>query len=223
MSLRFITGRSGSGKTTFIEREIATELEQNPMGAPIIVIVPDQMSFSMEHSLSVKFGLKGIIRAQVLTFKRLAWRVLQETGGITRKEIDSFGYRMLVRSVLEDNRDDFKLFRQAASKRGFTEQIGDLLKEFSRYSLDHQTMNTLHETLAASGAPRTLLDKAEDLSLLLTKLEEKLGTTYVDSEGHLALLASQIHHADLLKGADIYIDGFENFTTREHEIVTELM
>ena len=97
------------------------------------------------------------------------------------------------------------------------------MKEFSRYSLDHQTMNSLHETLAASGAPRTLLDKAEDLSLLLTKLEEKLGTTYVDSEGHLALLASQIHHADLLKGADIYIDGFENFTTREHEIVTELM
>ena len=68
-----------------------------------------------------------------------------------------------------------------------------------------------------------MLDKAEDLSLLLTKIEEKLGTTYVDSEGHLALLASQIHHSDLLKGADIYIDGFENFTTREYEIVTELM
>ncbi|NYF23967.1 helicase-exonuclease AddAB subunit AddB [Sporosarcina sp. JAI121] len=223
MSLRFITGRSGSGKTTFIEQEIADELEENPVGAPVIVIVPDQMSFSMEHSLSVNFGLKGIIRAQVLTFKRLAWRVLQETGGITRKEVDGFGYRMLVRSVLEENRDQFKLFRQAASKRGFTEQIGNLLKEFSRYSLDHQTMNDLHGTLASTGAPRTLLDKAEDLSLLLTKIEEKLGTSYVDSEGHLALLASQIHHSDLLKGADIYIDGFENFTTREYEIVTELM
>ena len=89
MSLRFITGRSGSGKTTFIEREMAAELERDPMGAPVIVIVPDQMSFSMEHSLSVNFGLKGIIRAQVLTFKRLAWRVLQETGGITRKEIEA--------------------------------------------------------------------------------------------------------------------------------------
>ena len=106
------------------------------------------------------------------------------------------------------------MFRQAASKRGFTEQIGDLLKEFSRYCLDHQTMSNLHDALASTGAPRTLLDKAEDLSLLLTKIEEKLGTTYVDSEGHLALLASQIHHSDLLKGADIYIDGFENFTTQ---------
>ncbi len=223
MSLRFITGRSGAGKTMFIKREIAAELERDPVGAPIIVIVPDQMSFAMEHSLSVNFGLKGIIRAQVLTFKRLAWRVLQETGGITRKEVDGFGYRMLVRSVLEDNRDEFKLFRQAASKRGFTEMIGDLLKEFSRYCLNYETMSDLHDQLVIAKAPRTLLDKASDLSLLLTKIEEKLGTAYVDSEGHLALLASQINHSDLLQGADIYIDGFENFTTREYEIVTELM
>ena len=193
------------------------------MGAPVFVIVPDQMSFSMEHSLSVKFGLNGIIRAQVSTFKRLAWRVLQETGGITRKEVDGFGYRMLVRSVLEENRDEFKLFRQAASKRGFTEQVGDLLKEFSRYSLDHTTMSDLHGALEKLNAPRTLLDKADDLSLLLTKIEERLGTTYVDSEGHLTLLASQLKHSDLLKGADIYLDGFENFTTREYEIITELM
>ncbi|MFD1926918.1 helicase-exonuclease AddAB subunit AddB [Sporosarcina siberiensis] len=223
MSLRFVTGRSGSGKTTFIQREIATELKERSLGTPILVIVPDQMSFSVEHSLSVNFGLNGIIRAQVSTFKRLAWRVLQEVGGITRKEIDGFGYRMLVRSVLEDNREEFKLFRQAASKRGFTEQIGDLLKEFSRYCLDFQTMSELQTALIEANAPRTLLDKASDLELLLTKIEERLGTTYVDSEGHLALLAAQIKNAELLKGADIYIDGFENFTTREYEIITELM
>ena len=111
------------------------------------MIVPDQMSFSVEHSLSVNFNLNGMIRAQVVTFKRLAWRILQETGGITRKEVDGFGYRMLVRSVLEENQDEFKLFRQAASKRGFTAQIGDLMKEFSRYCLDFETMNDLHTQL----------------------------------------------------------------------------
>ncbi len=223
MSLRFITGRSGSGKTSFIQQEIADELAQSPIGAPIFVIVPDQMSFSVEHSLAVNYGLKGIIRAQVSTFKRLAWRVLQEAGGITRQEVDGFGYRMLVRSVLEENREEFKLFRQAATKRGFTEQIGDLLKEFSRYCLDFETMSDLHEQLKMANAPQILLDKANDLSLLLIKIEEKLGTSYVDSEGHLSMLAGQIKHAEFIKGADIYIDGFENFTTREYEIITELL
>lgn len=223
MSLRFITGRAGTGKTTMVEREIAAELKRDPLGDAIILIVPDQMSYSMEHSLSVNFGLNGIIRAQVSTFKRLAWRVLQETGGITRREVDGFGYRMLVRSVLEENRDELKLFRQAADKRGFTEKIGDLMKEFSRYCLDRETLTGLQENLTASNAPRTLQDKVSDLSLLVTKIEEKLGTAYVDSEGHLALLSSQIKHSDLLKDADIYIDGFESFTAREYEIITELM
>ncbi|WP_432357646.1 helicase-exonuclease AddAB subunit AddB [Sporosarcina sp. UB5] len=223
MSLRFVTGRAGTGKTTVIEREIAAELERNPLGPAVILIVPDQMSYSMELSLSVNFGLNGLIRAQVSTFKRLAWRVLQETGGITRKEVDGFGYRMLVRSVLEENREELKLFKQAANKRGFTEKIGDLMKEFSRYCLDRETLAEFREQLATTNAPRTLQDKVSDLSLLLSKIEERLGTSYVDSEGHLALLASQIKHSELLKGAHIYIDGFESFTAREYEIITELM
>ncbi|MGN7387082.1 helicase-exonuclease AddAB subunit AddB [Sporosarcina sp. SAFN-015] len=223
MSLRFVTGRAGTGKTTVIEREIAADLERDPLGPAVILIVPDQMSYSMELSLSVNFGLNGLIRAQVSTFKRLAWRVLQETGGITRKEVDGFGYRMLVRSVLEENREELKLFKQAANKRGFTEKIGDLMKEFSRYCLDRETLAAFREQLATADAPRTLQDKVSDLSLLVSKIEERLGTSYVDSEGHLALLASQIKHSDLMKGAHIYIDGFESFTAREYEIITELM
>ncbi|MCG3089638.1 helicase-exonuclease AddAB subunit AddB [Sporosarcina cyprini] len=223
MSLRFITGRAGTGKTTFIEREIASALQADPLGPAIVLLVPDQMSYSMEHSLSVNFGLRGIIRAQVSTFKRLAWRILQETGGITRKEVDGFGYRMLVRSVLEENRDDLKLFRQAANKKGFVEKVGDLMKEFSRYCLDRQCLTDLGTNLEMTDAPRTLQDKVHDLTLLFTKIEERLGTSYVDSEGHLALLASQIKHSDLLQEADIYIDGFESFTAREYEILTELM
>ncbi|WP_040287059.1 helicase-exonuclease AddAB subunit AddB [Sporosarcina koreensis] len=223
MTLRMITGRSGTGKTYTIEQEIAGALREDPLGAPIILIVPDQMSFSMEHSLSSRFGLHGMVRAQVLTFKRLAWRILQETGGITRREVDAFGYRMLIRSVLEENKDEFTLFRQAADKRGFTEQVEGVLKEFSRYCLDHTVLTQLNSELTAADAPRSLIDKAGDLSLLLGKVEERLGTGYVDSEGHLAMLTEQIRFSEYIREADIYIDGFELLTNREHEIIRELL
>ncbi|MCM3756468.1 helicase-exonuclease AddAB subunit AddB [Sporosarcina aquimarina] len=223
MTLRFITGRSGTGKTYTIEHEIVEALRQDPLGAPIVLIVPDQMSYSLEHSLAAQFGLNGMVRTQVLTFKRLAWRVLQETGGITRREVDGFGYRMLIRSVLEENREDFKLFRQAADKRGFTEQVEGVLKEFSRYCLDHTRLAQLHTELTAVSAPRSLVDKAGDLSLLLEKVEERLGTSYVDSEGHLSMLSGQVQFSSYIKEADIYIDGFELLTNREHEIIKELL
>ncbi|MCM3610582.1 helicase-exonuclease AddAB subunit AddB [Planococcus sp. MERTA32b] len=223
MSLRIIYGRAGSGKTSLILDEIVGTLKDNADGDPIFFIVPDQMSFSTEYRLSSADGMKGMIRAQAVTFKRLAWRVLQEAGGISRKEVDSFGYRMLIRSLLEEHRDEFQLFRRAAGKRGFTDQIEQLIKEFSRYCVDCGELTEIRSSLAEAGAPRTLLDKASDLELILAEIENRLGKVFVDSEGHLALLSEKIRFSDQVKQSDIYIDGFVTFTAREYEIIFELM
>lgn len=223
MSLRIVYGRAGSGKTSFIIDEIVENLKGHADGDPIFFIVPDQMSFSTEYRLSSADGMKGMIRAQAVTFKRLAWRVLQEAGGISRREVDSFGYRMLIRSLLEEYKEDFQLFRRAAGKRGFTDQIEQLIKEFSRYCVDCGELTNIRSSLAEAGAPRTLLDKAADLELILAEIENRLGTVFVDSEGHLDLLSEKIRFSEQVKSSDIYIDGFVTFTAREYEIIFELM
>lgn len=223
MSLRVVTGRSGTGKTTFIQQEIVNEVKRQPIGSPIFLIVPDQMSFSAEYDMTHDYDVKGLIRAQVTTFKRLAWRVLQETGGISRKEINGFGYRMLIRKLLENHKDEFALFRKAADKRGFTAEMESLLKEFSRYSLDSVALSQLEESLEQVEAPRTLRDKVHDLHLLVQAIEDSLGTTYIDSEGYYPLLTSQLINSEMIRQADIYIDGFTAFTTREFELVQELL
>ena len=223
MSLRIVYGRAGSGKTRFIQEEIANELHRQADGNPIFFIVPDQMSFSTEYRLSSAYGMTGMIRAQAVTFKRLAWRVLQEVGGISRKEVDTFGYRMLIRSLLEEHREEFQLFRRAAGKKGFTDQIEQLVKEFARYCVDCGELTNIRSSLNEVGAPRTLLDKAADLELILAEIESRLGKVFVDSEGHLALLSEKIRHSDNIKSSHIYIDGFVSFTAREYEIISELM
>ncbi|TXK89783.1 hypothetical protein FVE24_15145, partial [Parageobacillus sp. SY1] len=81
MSLRFLLGRSGSGKTTTCLNEIRRKLKEEPKGNPIIYLVPEQMTFQSEYALIHTPGLGGMIRAQVFSFTRLAWRILQETGG----------------------------------------------------------------------------------------------------------------------------------------------
>ena len=223
MSLRIVYGRAGSGKTRFVQEEIVDELKRQADGDPIFLIVPDQMSFSTEYRLSAAYGMNGMIRAQAVTFKRLAWRVLQEVGGISRKEVDTFGYRMLIRSLLEEHREEFQLFRRAAGKRGFTDQIEQLVKEFARYCVDCGELNSIRSSLTQAGAPKTLLDKAGDLELILTEIENRLGKVFVDSEGHLALLSEKIPYSEVIKSATIYIDGFVTFTAREYEILSELM
>ncbi|WP_107947335.1 helicase-exonuclease AddAB subunit AddB [Lysinibacillus parviboronicapiens] len=223
MTLRIVSGRAGTGKSAFIHQEIVEQLNTDPLGYPIFIIVPDQMSYSTEYELTNKHGLQGLIRAQVMTFKRLAWLVLQETGGIARKEVNGYGYRMLIRKLLEEQKSEFSLFRQAAGKRGFTEEIETLLREFSRYSVNSTVLSEVTASLKAVDAPNTLQAKTNDLQIVLQALEDRLGTTYVDSEGYYPILTEQLKHSETMNQATIYIDGFTAFTVRELELVKELL
>lgn len=223
MGLRFITGRTGTGKTTTIFNEISTRTEKEPFGRPLFYLVPDQMSFTAEWHLASHAQKRGLIRAQVTTFKRLAWRVLQESGGITREEVNGIGYRMLIRSLLREQQNDFVLFQRAATKRGFTDQIEVLLKEFNRYNLTPELLETSMERLEGLGAPVPLKQKTKDLQLIATKLKQRLGTEYIDGEGHLRMLVEKIAQSPLIAESEFYIDSFTAFTPLERTIVEQLM
>lgn len=223
MSLRIISGRAKSGKSQFIQREIAEVCKQDPLGAPIFVIVPDQMSYTTEYDLMHIHEMPGLIRAQVLTFKRLAWYILQETGGIARREVNGVGYKMLIRQLLDTNKEQFSLFRQAAGKRGFTAEIEALLKEFGRYNVTSELLDDVLTKFQSLDAPKTLLNKTADLKVVVEAVEERLGTTYVDSEGYYPLLTENLAQSTQMKEAAVYIDGFTAFTAREFVLVKELL
>src|SRR5690606_41160270 len=100
--------------------------------------------------------LTGMIRTQVFSFTRLAWRVLQETGGASRKHISSTGLNMLIRKIIEDHKDDLRLFRKAADKSGFVQHVEDMLKEFKNYCITPNELQAKQEELAFSVSTREL-------------------------------------------------------------------
>ena len=74
MTVQFILGRAGSGKTQFCLREIAKHCRVEPEGSPLIFLVPEQATFQMEKELTV-LCQGGMSRAQVYSFRRLAYRL----------------------------------------------------------------------------------------------------------------------------------------------------
>src|SRR5699024_7165676 len=68
MGIRFLLGRSGTGKSSWIRDDIKQNVLTEPRGAPIFYIVPDQMSFQQERALFHQEDLQGSIRAQVVSF-----------------------------------------------------------------------------------------------------------------------------------------------------------
>ena len=216
MSLRLLIGRSGSGKTALCLNEIKERLLENPEGTPIIYLVPEQMTFLSEYRLATDNDLGGMIRAQVYSFSRLAWRILQETGGFSRYHLDSVGLSMLIRKIIEDQKENLKLFQRAADKNGFIDQVEQMITEFKRYCIKP-------EELTGIGMGKSLQDKLHDLEVIYKHFEEATFGKYIDSEDYFRLLSEKAAASEYLKGAEIYIDGFYSFTPQELNVIAELM
>lgn len=188
MSVQFIIGRSGTGKTRRMLETIKDRVKEQPIGDPIIYLVPEQMTFLSEYTLASDPELGGIIRAQVYSFTRLAWRVLQETGGMSRQHISSSGLNMLIRKIIEDKKEELKIFAGAAGKNGFISHVENMLTEFKRYCVTPEELAEKQEELERSGGAKALTDKLHDLQTIYSDFEEALIGKYVDSEDYLRLL-----------------------------------
>jgi ATP-dependent helicase/nuclease subunit B len=219
MSVRFIIGRSGSGKTSQCLDEITAKLLENPEGSSILYIVPEQMTFMSDYQLIHKQGLGGMIRAQVFSFTRLAWRILQETGGISRYHLNSTGISMLIQKIIEEKKEEFHLFGKTADKAGFISQMEQMLIEFKRYCVEPQELEVIKQTQSE----KVLQDKIHDLELIYERFQEEILNKYIDSEDYLRLLAEKMAESQFLQNAEIYIDGFYGFTPQEYMIIDGLM
>ena len=76
MKLNLIYGRSGSGKSEYIYKDISKKMENNH----IILIVPEQCNLSAEKKLIDITEKSCLINVEVLTMSRMAYRVSKEVG-----------------------------------------------------------------------------------------------------------------------------------------------
>ena len=221
MTLRFIIGRAGVGKTHLCLEEINSKM-QDGLGKTRILLVPEQATFQMEKMLLEYCGVEGTMDTQVLSFQRLAWRVLQETGGGIQPVIDDLGKSLVLRLLIEQNGDKLKAFRRVMDKPGFIAKLRESIAEFKVYKVATDRLAQCLEELKGEGA-EDLQCKIEDLLILYSAYQQYLSDKYLDSDDYMRLLAEKMHSAPLLLEAEVWIDGFHGFTPLELEVLRELL
>ena len=224
MSVRFILGRAGTGKTRACLNNIREALIEDPSGPPVILLVPDQATFQMEHMLINMPDLPGFARAQVLSFKRLAARVLTELGGGGRKHIKELGKAMALRSLVQENADSLRLFASASRQYGFASCLSSTLKELSQYNISRLDLENAMDELERQGMgdlPVTL--KLHDLIIVAEAYREYLSDRYLDPDEYLTSAALRISKSRLVRAATIWVDGFRGFTPQEYSVLGALL
>ncbi|MCY6483371.1 helicase-exonuclease AddAB subunit AddB [Clostridium aestuarii] len=219
MSLRFIYGRSGSGKSYYCIDQIKKKLEKGQK-TPLILIVPEQYSFQAEKNVVEEIKGTGIINVEVTSFERLAYKVFNEVGGATRQHMDSSGKCMLVFNIMNKMRDKFKVFATAANQQGFVNTISDMITEFKRYDINP---DELKDSIKLMEEDELLQDKMYDLSNVFGEFEYTLHQNYIDNEDDLSLLYKKLDESKMLDDAEIWMDEFTSFTPQQYKIIEKLM
>ena len=159
----FLLGRAGSGKTHRCLTEIAGLLRVAPDGPPLLLIAPRKTNFFLERQL-LSLGVPGFTRLEILSFDRLARRLLEALGQPVGRLLSEEGRVMALRALLVRHENQLQGFRQAARAAGFAVQLSQVLRELQRADARGQRLRNLR---LPENAPLPLQGKMADLTLLL--------------------------------------------------------
>jgi len=218
LGIRFIYGRAGTGKSyTCIEEIYEKSFDDK---APLILIVPEQLSFRAEKALIERIGATRINNVHLLSFKRLAFTIFNEVGGVTHKYMNDTGKAIIVGRAIDEAKDKLSIFKQATKQKGFIDKIIGVLTEFKRHKITPQTLKDLKENVDESSL---LVDKLSDIEAIYSKFQDKLSEGYFDPEDNLTILKGKIEESRFLKGAEVWIDEFSGFTPQQYDIIGKLL
>ena len=226
MGVRFILGRSGTGKTRHCFDAIVASLRADPLAAGSIYwILPKQATFSAERELVTDSGLNAFCRARVLSFELLGEEVLAACGGAAVPEVSALGRQMLIGHLLRTRQNDLKFFRSVARQPGLAARLDTTFAEFERSGKDPSTVAEVIDQLPAdpeNPESRLLAEKLGDFHLLYRAYRDALGNERVDPHRRLEQVLTCIGDHRELKNASVYIDGFLEFTDRERRMIVAL-
>lgn len=219
MSLQFIMGGSGSGKSTYlyhmISREAAEHRDRN-----YIILVPDQFTLETQKTMVEMSGKSGILNVDVLSFHRLAYRVFEEVPALRKTVLEDMGKMMLLRKVLSEQKKNLKYFKRGLYKPGFLDECKSFLCELMQYAIGEEDFDCMEEALGGEGL---MAWKLQDLRLIYRTMKEKMGDTYMMAEELVSQLSSVAASIPMLQNSVICLDGFTGFTPTQYELLGELL
>ncbi len=224
MTLNYIFGGSGTGKTTLCLSQIADELKNNSGdNTTLIYVVPEQFSMASEKNIVMLSEGKATIRAQVLSFERLAYHVYRKSGGVCLTLLDDVGKNMLIRKIVSELQGELAFFHKSIDKQGFIDNVALAITEFYRYNVTTDDLEAVCKNLSANKADTGFYLKLSDLKLIYNRYKEFVSSKYISSDSALSFLPEKIKQADILKGAKVWINGFNGFTPQEYNVIRHIL
>lgn len=213
MSIQFIFGRAGTGKSNHCYEEIKQKIDKQNK---TYIITPEQFSYMAEKKLLETIGRQAVINAEVLTFNRMADRIEAEFGGKTEKQITKSSKAMLIQSILKENKQNFTFLGKS------NENLSLAIKGITEFKKHGVKVEDIQQNIENIEDIHLKL-KLQDMQKIYIEYENRIQNEYIDEDDKLTKLAKNLERSEEFTDSYIYIDEFAGFTHQEYEIMRSLM
>ena len=220
MTVQFILGRSGAGKTSYCIRAIAEALAERSE-QPLVFLVPEQATYQAERAILSDRRVAGFHRLHILSFDRLQYLLLGKS--TAKPRISRIGRQMLVHRILRDVHEDLQVFGSSALLPGFAREMAAMVSELHRYAETPEDVDDLVAHLSKDSGSRLAGLKFADIALVFRRYSELLEDRFADPEARVNDACKVVGEADFIRGARIWVDGFAGFTGGEMALLAELL
>lgn len=219
MSLQYIFGGSGAGKSTYLYNSIIKESIKNPL-ENYIIVVPEQYTMATQKRVVELHPRKGVLNIDVVSFERLAYKVFEEVGAADYPILDDTGKNLIVRRVLEQNKKALRFFGSNISNTGFVSELKSVISEMLQYDISVDKLLDINKNVDN----KSLLGmKLDDISLIYGGFKEFIKNNYITSEEILDLMCRKVTESSKIRGSVIAFDGFTGFTPVQYRLMAILL
>lgn len=183
------------------------------------ILVPDQFTMQTQMDLVNMHERQGIMNIDVLSFSRLSYRILAETGGNHEPVLDDTGKSLVLRKVAGEIKEDLPVLGNHLNKLGYIHEVKSAISEFMQYDIGEEEMMQM---LAATKKRGGLHGKLKDLDLLYRSFKEYLDQKYITTEETYDRLARQLEKSKLIKDSVVVLDGFTGFTPIQLKVLKRI-
>ena len=214
--LRFILGKSGTGKTTYIYEKISEHAKNG--NDKILMLVPDMSTFETEKAFLNLLGARLSKNIKVFGFSRLCRFVFEHTSNLPQNVIDSGTRAVIMNIALEQLTEKLKLLKTKNTK-SLTEIMLQTLSDCKKNSI---STDTLYE-VSKNVENETLKTKLYETALILDTFDAILSQSYVDPLDDLTRLYNILIENNIFDGYTVFVDSFSGFSAQQLKVLRLIM
>ena len=219
MSLHFVLGASGTGKSQSTYEWIIQEAIKNPK-VQYVLLVPDQYTMQLQREIVMMHPRHAIFNIDILSFGRLYHKVMEELGGDERTPLDDTGKNLILRKLASNKKEDLPILGSLLERQGYISEVKGIISEMQQYGISPEGMDGL---IAGSASRRGLQARLEDIQKLYRAYLDYQKDAYRTSESMYPILSKRLKESSIFQNAVVFMDGFTGFTPVQMPLVEEII